>query len=36
MLAENNNLRKKLATVLLSLSVEELEVIEKIAKEIAK
>lgn len=36
MLAENNDLRKKLTTVLLSLSIEELEVIEKIAKEIAK
>ena len=36
MFAENNDLRKKLTTVLLSLSIEELEVIEKIAKEIAK
>lgn len=36
MLAENNDLRKKLATVLLSLSIEDLKVIEKIAKEIAK
>lgn len=36
MMAEDNNLRKKLASILLSLSIEELEVIEKVAKEIAK